>query len=224
MTVRDHTSDHASFDAVPLPAAWPPLLRSAVEISRASPVGMLVVAGADMQCACNGAAAALLGDDDAASVATAPLLRRWPHAHALVSAVSRVLASGVAHVVEHAELPLTLDGVRLRRPVMLACSPLATPGASTAAGVLVVLVPRGPVTALAQPLASLAPAAHLALTSRESQILKLIGDGLQVKQVAGVLNISVSSVNTYRNRIFRKTGLASNAAVIRYALKNGLVS
>lgn len=68
------------------------------------------------------------------------------------------------------------------------------------------------------------PAAHLGLTARESEIFKLIGAGLQVKQVAGTLEISVSSVNTYRNRIFRKMGLASNAAVIRYALKNGLVN
>lgn len=68
------------------------------------------------------------------------------------------------------------------------------------------------------------PPLHLALTAREAEIFKLIGAGLQVKQVAGALGISVSSVNTYRNRIFRKMGLNSNAAVIRYALKNGLVN
>lgn len=47
---------------------------------------------------------------------------------------------------------------------------------------------------------------------------------MQVKQVAAQLGISVSSVNTYRNRIFRKMGLASNAALIRYALRSGIVS
>lgn len=65
--------------------------------------------------------------------------------------------------------------------------------------------------------------AHERLTARESEILALIGAGLQVKQVAAELGISVSSVNTYRNRIFRKLGLHSNAALIRYALKHGLV-
>jgi DNA-binding CsgD family transcriptional regulator len=40
--------------------------------------------------------------------------------------------------------------------------------------------------------------------------------------VAAELDIRISSVNTYRNRIFRKMGLSSNAAVIRYALKSGL--
>jgi two-component system invasion response regulator UvrY len=68
------------------------------------------------------------------------------------------------------------------------------------------------------------PAApHLGLTAREGQILALIGAGLQVKQVAAELAISVSSVNTYRNRIFHKMGLSSNAALIRYALQQGLV-
>jgi DNA-binding NarL/FixJ family response regulator len=66
--------------------------------------------------------------------------------------------------------------------------------------------------------------AHLRLTAREADIVALIGAGLQVKQVAAELGISVSSVNTYRNRIFQKTGLASNAALIRYALQHGLAS
>ena len=65
---------------------------------------------------------------------------------------------------------------------------------------------------------------HHSLTAREAGIVALIGSGMQVKQVAAELGISVSSVNTYRNRIFRKMGLTSNAALIRYALKSGLVS
>ncbi|MET0858800.1 MAG: response regulator transcription factor [Telluria sp.] len=65
---------------------------------------------------------------------------------------------------------------------------------------------------------------HHGLTAREAEIVALIGAGMQIKQVAAELGISVSSVNTYRNRIFRKMGLASNAALIRYALKSGLVS
>jgi DNA-binding NarL/FixJ family response regulator len=65
--------------------------------------------------------------------------------------------------------------------------------------------------------------AHQRLTARETEIATLIGTGLQVKQVAAELGISVSSVNTYRNRIFRKLGLHSNAALIRYALKHGMV-
>jgi two-component system invasion response regulator UvrY len=68
------------------------------------------------------------------------------------------------------------------------------------------------------------PPSHLSLTTREVEIVALIGAGKQIKQVAAELGISVSSVNTYRNRIFRKMGLTSNAALIRYALKSGLVN
>jgi DNA-binding NarL/FixJ family response regulator len=63
---------------------------------------------------------------------------------------------------------------------------------------------------------------HHSLTPRESEIVALIGAGLQIKQVAAELGISISSVNTYRSRIFRKMGLATNAALIRYALQHGL--
>lgn len=65
--------------------------------------------------------------------------------------------------------------------------------------------------------------AHDALTRRERDVLTMIGAGKQIKQVSAELGISVSSVNTYRARIFRKMGLSSNAALIRYALKFGLV-
>ena len=66
-----------------------------------------------------------------------------------------------------------------------------------------------------------APPHHL-LTPREGEIVALIGAGLQVKQVAAELSISISTVNTYRNRIFRKMGLSSNAALIRYAMHHSL--
>jgi DNA-binding NarL/FixJ family response regulator len=65
---------------------------------------------------------------------------------------------------------------------------------------------------------------HHSLTPREREIVALIGAGLQIKQVAAELGISVSSVNTYRSRIFRKMGLASNAALIRYAVQHGLAA
>jgi two-component system invasion response regulator UvrY len=68
----------------------------------------------------------------------------------------------------------------------------------------------------------IARAPHHSLTPRESEIVVLIGSGLQIKQVAAELGISVSSVNTYRSRIFRKMNMSTNAALIRYALQHGL--
>jgi DNA-binding NarL/FixJ family response regulator len=64
---------------------------------------------------------------------------------------------------------------------------------------------------------------HEPLTERERQVVALIGAGKPAKQVAAELDISVSSVNTYRSRISRKVGVRGNAGLIRYALKHGLV-
>lgn len=65
---------------------------------------------------------------------------------------------------------------------------------------------------------------HHTLTPREAEIVALIGSGLQIKQVAAELGISISSVNTYRSRIFRKMGMSTNAALIRYAIQHGLAA
>jgi DNA-binding NarL/FixJ family response regulator len=66
-------------------------------------------------------------------------------------------------------------------------------------------------------------AAHEGLTSRELATLRLLAAGRQIKQIAAELGISISSVNTYRNRIFRKMGMSTNAELIRYAVNNKLI-
>lgn len=66
--------------------------------------------------------------------------------------------------------------------------------------------------------------AYERLTDRELQVLRLLAMGHPVKQVAARLDISVSSVNTYRSRIFVKLQLRSNAELIRYAIHHGLVT
>jgi DNA-binding NarL/FixJ family response regulator len=65
---------------------------------------------------------------------------------------------------------------------------------------------------------------HELLTEREHNVLRLLALGSPVKQVAGKLDISVSSVNTYRGRIFAKLRIKSNAELIRYAMRHRLVS
>ncbi|MGZ8320951.1 MAG: response regulator [Telluria sp.] len=76
---------------------------------------------------------------------------------------------------------------------------------------------------LAQEVASPPPrAAHESLTHREMQVFELLGAGQTIKQVAGKLGLSISSVNTYRLRIFSKMNLTSNAGLIRYAVQHGL--
>lgn len=65
---------------------------------------------------------------------------------------------------------------------------------------------------------------HELLTEREHQVLRLLAMGSPVKQAAARLDISISSVNTYRSRIFAKLRIKSNAELIRYALRQRLVS
>ena len=56
-------------------------------------------------------------------------------------------------------------------------------------------------------------------------LLKLLRENASLKptQVAQMLNISVKTVSTYRARIMEKTGFRSNADIISYAIRNGLV-
>jgi two-component system, NarL family, invasion response regulator UvrY len=63
---------------------------------------------------------------------------------------------------------------------------------------------------------------HHCLTKRELEIVSLLGAGKQSKQIAAELSIGVSTVNTYRARIFSKMDLRCNAELIRYAVQHGL--
>jgi DNA-binding CsgD family transcriptional regulator len=57
------------------------------------------------------------------------------------------------------------------------------------------------------------------LSLRERQIVKLIGEGLSDKEIAGTLHLSVRTVEGHIARIRGKTGLTSRGALIRFALQ-----
>lgn len=61
------------------------------------------------------------------------------------------------------------------------------------------------------------------LSDREFQIFKLIAEGKPQTDIANELFISISTVNTYRKRIFDKLGFKSNADLIHFAIKNKLI-
>ncbi|WP_162426729.1 response regulator [Pontibacter pudoricolor] len=65
-------------------------------------------------------------------------------------------------------------------------------------------------------------AAHEILSDREFQILCKIAEGESLKSIAENLSITLSTVNTYRNRIFEKMKFTSNTDLIRYCLENEL--
>lgn len=64
---------------------------------------------------------------------------------------------------------------------------------------------------------------HEILSDREYQVLCLIAAGKTVRQMAGELFLSMSTVNTYRARILEKMNMKTDAELIRYALQNQLI-
>jgi len=64
---------------------------------------------------------------------------------------------------------------------------------------------------------------HELLSDREFQVLRMIASGKTVKEISMDLSLSVKTVSTYRARIMEKTGMKTNADLIRYALQSQLV-
>jgi DNA-binding NarL/FixJ family response regulator len=62
-----------------------------------------------------------------------------------------------------------------------------------------------------------------ALSQREFELLRVLGAGLSLKECARRLNISASSVSTYRARLMEKLNLHTTAEIIRFALENDIV-
>ena len=78
--------------------------------------------------------------------------------------------------------------------------------------------------ALSAGLMGMGEAAHEAgaLTRREGQVLSLIADGCTNKEIARRLVVSVKTVDTHRTRIMRKLDLHTTAALVRFALEEGI--
>lgn len=64
---------------------------------------------------------------------------------------------------------------------------------------------------------------HEALSDREYQVMRALATGRSISDIAKTLGLSVKTVSTYRTRLLRKTGLRTNAELIRYAIDRGIV-
>jgi DNA-binding NarL/FixJ family response regulator len=64
---------------------------------------------------------------------------------------------------------------------------------------------------------------HDKLSDREFQVMWLLGSGKSIKEIAEELVLTIQTISTYRTRILNKMDLNSNADIIRYAIKKGLV-
>ncbi|WP_252445708.1 helix-turn-helix domain-containing protein [Pseudonocardia humida] len=60
------------------------------------------------------------------------------------------------------------------------------------------------------------------LTDREADVLRLVVDGLTAKQIAARLVLSQRTVENHVQNMLRKLRLTGRAALVRYAIENGL--
>jgi DNA-binding NarL/FixJ family response regulator len=68
-----------------------------------------------------------------------------------------------------------------------------------------------------------AVAASDPLSDRERGVLRLLALGYTNQEIAKQLYISVRTAETHRAHIMRKLGLETRAALVRYAIENGLL-
>jgi DNA-binding NarL/FixJ family response regulator len=62
------------------------------------------------------------------------------------------------------------------------------------------------------------------LTSRQRQVLQLLAEGRSTKETATILNISTRTVEFHKYRMMDDLGIKTGAELIRYAVKQGIVS
>jgi two-component system, NarL family, invasion response regulator UvrY len=61
------------------------------------------------------------------------------------------------------------------------------------------------------------------LSDRELQILKLIANGLTTKEISTKVNLGISTIGTYRQRIMKKLDLKTTAQMARFSMENNLI-
>jgi DNA-binding NarL/FixJ family response regulator len=61
------------------------------------------------------------------------------------------------------------------------------------------------------------------LTERQREVLQLIADGRGNKEIAGILKVSVKTVEFHRGRIMNRVGVHTVAELIRWAVQAGVV-
>lgn len=62
------------------------------------------------------------------------------------------------------------------------------------------------------------------LTEREKEVLRLIAEGKTNKEIAEILCLSVKTVMVHRTNIMEKLDIHSSAELVKYAIRQGLVS
>ncbi len=64
----------------------------------------------------------------------------------------------------------------------------------------------------------------LELTPRQREVLQLVSEGRSAKEIASILHISTRTVEFHKYRLMEALGIRTNAELIQYAIKHGIVS
>jgi DNA-binding NarL/FixJ family response regulator len=60
------------------------------------------------------------------------------------------------------------------------------------------------------------------LSDREKEVLQMVAEGKTSSEIAGILFLSVKTIETYRSRIMQKLGLKDVPSLVRFAIEKGL--
>lgn len=66
-------------------------------------------------------------------------------------------------------------------------------------------------------------APHDRLTPREHEVMLKIAQGISLTDIGQQLCLSVKTIGTHRSRVLEKLGVASNAEIVQYAMRQGLL-
>jgi DNA-binding NarL/FixJ family response regulator len=62
------------------------------------------------------------------------------------------------------------------------------------------------------------------LTPRERHVLELVASGKTTKEIAAVLGVSVKTAEGHRARLMKRLGIHTTAGLVRYAIREGMVT
>ncbi len=152
-----------------------------------------------------------LGEGDDSTAAIPELLQRSPDSKILVLSawgddwsVSRAVEAGChGYLLKEQGLDDLLDGIRA------VARGEATFAPAVLSRVLKLLRPGSVSTE--------------ALTSRETEVLRRLADGLTTEQIAADLYVSVNTVRNHVNNVIRKLNVHSRLEAVSYAIRNGLI-
>jgi DNA-binding CsgD family transcriptional regulator len=61
------------------------------------------------------------------------------------------------------------------------------------------------------------------LSAREREVLELVVQGRTSKEIARIVGVKPTSIDTYRSRIMAKLGVDDVCALVRFAIRHGLL-